>query len=1070
MHKKLISFLFVLGGFIAFLQPVQALDFYDLQKSNIVPRACNAAASCPEELKEVYKSIAVPDASGSATACAANYDDFKASPHTKHYWIEDPEITAQGQSNERARQFLDWTLNKSAIDSAPVITQIWRTTQSYALFFVLLVAAIFGIGIIVSKRTNFQLNIEVWPALTKIGVMVLSILFSAAIVISLIQLSEIIMLFFVENLGGRNLFNIYFSTNGGTLGGSETNYTEFIGCKDLNIRVQESISAELFLLKLTNITYYVMGVMVILRKVILWFMLFVSPFLPLLMPFVLIRNIGWIWIGVFFQWLFYGPLFAVFLGALNTIWKSGIPFQFDFSRAGKMAGYVYPTAINITYGGPAQIAGRSIGGVNNGNYIDTFVEYIITLIMLWAVTFFPWWLLRIFRDYCCDGIYAMKNILLAMYDQKRNGKPPKPKMPEPTLPSLKTNLSIQKDEDVKKTISISTLDQIRKTQTEDLSKTLSLRVSKLSDIAKLETNKQLNSVVTKNIAYLSNPVKAQSSIEKQQFMNLRTELFNRSVKQDQMARSMLQSTSSSQYERSRSQQELIKGIGNVVSSATAASSIATSQIIARVAESLNTTQQKAAQIVEQSSQQASRQLSKAITNLTTELHVSVDKLRDTMKFVHAEQQQKTENIMTAYMGKLTQNNRLLKTIAERTKLSQEDVRKIYHAYSQSASKPANQVINNISNVTNINQAKVQDVLLQTRGIFASREIITQLEQQKVSAVEVQQAVVRFGGNDTKTMGSENADQDTGPKAPPQKPTVEEAQVAKQVMQAVVEDEAKLEQVHQASGIATEQLEQEIGSFDPQGEPPTAVVRTVLKVINENLEATQNLDQEVAQQEQIQVEQAQKVLTEQLEITASPEKNIEKTVEVPESVSIEEYEEIKQMWIDQYAEGEIPVTENIQTREAWVEQDVVAISNIMNKVLSADEKMQQEGLEELGFIIPIFMINNLKGEQLVVYLKAKLEAAKAVRKDLAREKKLRAKFEKEALQKEDDEELVELKQKKTELKHMEMSYDEDQPNKERTIEDIGNASSDQGVPNQNFEENNDPLATIKNKLEEQGKDN
>ncbi len=86
----------------------------------------------------------------------------------------------------------------------------------------------------------------------------------------------------------------------------------------------------------------------------------------------------------FFQWVFYGPLFALFLGALATIWKTGIPFVFDFSRTGTAAGYIYPTATNILYGGPAQV----LSILNSGNYIDTFAEYVITLIMLWATIFF----------------------------------------------------------------------------------------------------------------------------------------------------------------------------------------------------------------------------------------------------------------------------------------------------------------------------------------------------------------------------------------------------------------------------------------------------------------------------------------------------------------------------------------------------------------------------------------------------------------------------------------------------------------------------------------------------------
>jgi hypothetical protein len=137
---------------------------------------------------------------------------------------------------------------------------------------------------------------------------------------------------------------------------------------------------------------------------------------------------------VFFQWIFYGPLFAIFLGALAKIWKAGIPFLFDFSRtvdAKNYIGYVFPTGINITYGGPAQIGIQKLSALNNGNYIDTFAEYVITLIMLWAVFFFPWWLLRIFRDYCCEGINAVKNVLMSMYDQQRSNNP---KAPPPLTP------------------------------------------------------------------------------------------------------------------------------------------------------------------------------------------------------------------------------------------------------------------------------------------------------------------------------------------------------------------------------------------------------------------------------------------------------------------------------------------------------------------------------------------------------------------------------------------------------------------------------------------------------------
>ena len=170
-----------------------------------------------------------------------------------------------------------------------------------------------GIGIIIGRKnigilgsSNFKIDIS--PLIIKLILVLLFITFFASIILMLIQISEILMKFFIENLGGKDLFNIYFSKVS-----DEKNYMNFIGQRDLNLRVQEAANTELFLLKLTNITYYVMGVMLILRKIILWFLLFVSPFLALLMPFVFIRNVVWIWIGVFFHWVFYGPLFALFL-------------------------------------------------------------------------------------------------------------------------------------------------------------------------------------------------------------------------------------------------------------------------------------------------------------------------------------------------------------------------------------------------------------------------------------------------------------------------------------------------------------------------------------------------------------------------------------------------------------------------------------------------------------------------------------------------------------------------------------------------------------------------------------
>jgi len=784
-------------------------------KIEITPLAC-PNGTCPNR-----------DALPSGEKCASSIDEFKSDSVNSHYWIVDPDITTQGKADERARQFIYWTLNKNAIDDHQVIRAIWGTTKNVALFLFILVVAILGLVFIIGQRTSFQKKIDIWPTFWKIMAGLLYVVFSYAIVMIMIQLSEILMKFFIENLGGKDLFNIYFA--GSTSG--EQNYINFVGCRDLNLTVQEAAKSEVFLLKLTNITYYVMGVMVILRKILLWFLLFVSPFLAILFPFVFIRNVAWIWIGVFFQWLFYGPLFAVFLGALSTIWKAGIPFTFDFSRVDSVPGYIYPTAINILYGGPAQ----NLKLLNSGNYVDTFAEYVITLIMLWAVIFFPWWLLRIFRDYCCDGINAVKNILLSLYDQAK-GSPPPSAPSSPISPSMKTKTAREMEMPIK--IKLETIEEVRKTTTENINRSLNLTASKLTDIARFETNKETKENVTKNLNYLRNPVQAETPIERQKFMNIRSELFNRTIKDDKIAKQVLTSISTSKIEQMQKREEFLKTTSQVAS----ASHIVSSEI----------------------------------------------KIP----------QEKIKSITTSFVNYANTNE---------------------------------SIINNISQISKVENSQVKTIL---------------------------------------SSLSQNIDQSI---------------------------------THVAQKVAT-----------TTGVTKEKVV-SVFKAFSENIKTNKDITKAVAQKENIKVEEAQKIAETQIPIMTEPEKHIEKAVSIPPTVSIEEYEEVKKMWVRQYEKGEVPIMENIKTRSQWVEQDEIMISNTLNKLLSEDQNLKQQGLDDVGYILPIFLINNLKADELVVYLKAKLEAAKQIGEELSKEKEIT-----EKLKAKSEEEFVDVDTAKKEEKAKEMT--------------------------------------------------
>jgi len=891
----------ILWGKVAF---AKESDYLNYQAEPNICSIVRPDLGCPTDLYNLYNDRSSNNPY-SLDTCVNNLKDFQTDPLNRHYWINDPEVISQAKADERARQFIYWVLNKNAIDDHPILKNYWNMTRNVAYFFVLIVVAVLGLGFIVSQKTNFNAKIKIWPAIMKILLILLYISFSATIVILLIQISEIIMKFFIENTGGKDLFNIYFAGIS-----QEKNYIDVVGCRDLNYKAQEAIRAEMFLLKVTNITYYVMGVMLLLRKILLWFLLFVSPFLAILFPFVLIRNIGWIWIGVFFQWLFYGPLFALFLGSMANMWKSGIPFTFDFSRVGTLAGYVYPSGTSITYGGPAQ----NISIKNNGNYIDTFVEYVITLIMQWAVIFFPWWLLRIFRDYCCDGIYAVKNILMSMYDQIRSNPPgQQPTGPTPMPGTTDTSLKIAKTIDVATRTRLETIEEIRKTKTEDITRSLDLHVSKLTDIARLETNKQSYETVKRNLDYLTNPTKASTPSERQKYMNIRTELFNRAVKEDSTAKQILSTISSSRIEQYQKREELIKQ---------AAAPVSTSQI-------------------------ASQQ-----TNVPSI---------------------KVNAISSAFVNSISGNSSLVNQIANTTNLPAAQVQNILNSYKQNTNQTPINIVTTIMNGTGTKKEEIVDVLNHI--------------SQAVSVTDEERTI--------NNIASRN--------------NIDNRQ-AKSVV-----DIYQYQSAQQTSEQIIKQIIQQTGLEEKKAQRTLQYVTSIYKTREE----LRKIMQSITQKENVGVEDVKKVVGTQLPLAIEPEKHIEQTVTIPPSVSIEDYEEVKKMWISQYEKGEVPVTENITSREAWLDHDIVFTTNTLNKLMSADEKLRQQGLDDLAYILPIFLINNLKGEELLVYLKAKIEAAKTVVQQTRREKDLLSKLK----EKSPEEEFVDVNKPKAKAAEKTMTMEE-----------------------------------------------
>jgi hypothetical protein len=411
----------------------------------------------------------------------------------------------------------------------------------------------------------------------------------------------------------------------------------------------------------------------------------------------------------------------------------------------------------------------------------------------------------------------MKNILMSMYDSMRS-TPPAPPTPPLSPTTIGTALNIPKQVEIPVRVKLETIEEIKKTKTEDISRSLNLSATKITDIASFETNRQVNETVRKNLNYLSNPTRAETTNERQRFMNIRSELFNRAVKQDRIAHQILTATSTSKTEQLQKRQEILKS---------------TPQLI-------------------------------PVTNIVSiKYNVS---------------QQKLSSLNASLTNLIAGNSVLVAAIAQTAQLPVVKVQTILSLFQKYVTAPPTQLLDSIVKEADLTKSQVASV-------FAE----------------------------------------------------------------------------------------------------------VSKMLTTNKEVVKD----IAQKENIKEEEIVRLVSAQIPLIIEPEKHIEQVVTVPPSIDIEDYEQVKKMWQKQYEKGEVPVTENITSRRQWVNQDIIFITNTLNKLLSTDEKIRMAGLDDIAYILPVFLINNLKGEELVVYLKAKLEAAKTVDELLTKEKEITERLKSQA---------------------------------------------------------------------------
>ena len=739
-------------------------------------------------------------------------------------WQFDAKVTEVGKRAERSRQFISWVLSHKSIQNHAIFRELWLVSLQVTLVLTTVVVAIMGIGLMIARKKDISIKVDVVPILTQVGLVLLYAVFSYVIVLGIIQITELMSSFFITYLGGDKLFAIFFSADPS----GDTGYRTLVGQRLADPLANESVKTSLFLIDATSYTYFVMGIMILIRQIVLWFLLVLAPFLALLMPFRFIRNIGWIWIGVFFQWAFYGPLFGLFLWALTKIWQVGIPFAFNFGRIEDPngSGVVYPLAINILYGGPQQVLSglgqplSHVSPINSSNYVDTFAEYVISLLMLWVVMILPWWLLRIFRDYCCEGLMAMKNILMNMMGQGRlPGEPPPPgglssSLGQQTGQQMQMNKQVYEHHEMKQKEIISRHEDIKVVKTEEISRRMDVQVNRLTDIARLETHKDTRERASSSLQYLKNPLSAENRTQQSEFTKIKTELTTRAATGDVAAKRLLDATTSS---------------GMMVRDKI--------QLLAHEQASVAPITQK----------------------ISVEFNIPEEKVKQ---------------IATTFAQTISREEKILEEVSTTTKTEKQKTRQVIEAAPRAAAqRTQDQALTQLSRETNLEKENTRQIL---------QEVVKKTENEEVAKKVAEK----------------------------EKTTVEEA---KKVGNKVFKD------------AATE-----------------------------------------------------------------PEKPATKP---KQEVSIEEYEEMRRMWVEHYTKGEVPVSDKIKDRASWVKEEAVRLDNVLNKIASENEEVRAQGLTEVADIIPFFILGDMSIQDIAIYLKAKLTAAKEVQLTLGQEAVVKERLEK-----------------------------------------------------------------------------
>lgn len=475
-------------------------------------------------------------------------------------WVEDQEVTFVGKTAVRAQDFLSWALENydwacvkqtatSCDNSNNPLLDFWKFIRSIVYVFLILFVLAAAFIIVITRGKN----LTIMRFMPRFFFVVIFVTLSFSLIQFIYVTTDIIQGCFlrldcrnpqIQNniINKDNLLHVAFA------------YPTFVGYREIGSAYEESAFISLLLVRLTAYTYYAMTLILIVRKIILWFFIIISAVFPLLLFYNPLRNTAKIWIGEFFRWLLYAPLFAIFLHGLVVMWQktdvqnkiNGIPLAFSFTGA-----IQYPTAINILLGGP----GQSVSITNSVNLPDTFAQYVVALLMLWVVILLPFLLLNIFLDYLKSISFKDSTVMKQLVSHGKSfigRSDPVPATPPPSPRGTGFARALPLGEGAVRTIDIQSAVKFTDAQAaNEMMRLTNLAIPKMRDIAKYESSllsrdvgkKQEINHVSSTLQKIANPSASSTPAERERFSTVRNKLMSQKQKGDPVANQILSASS-----------------------------------------------------------------------------------------------------------------------------------------------------------------------------------------------------------------------------------------------------------------------------------------------------------------------------------------------------------------------------------------------------------------------------------------------------------------------------------------------------------------------------------------------